>query len=1072
MKLKKYIWLAALPFALTACQDDALVEDPTGRGITTLSCTMEGGLPDSRAQIVFGGTSTTAEYFHWNAGDAFTLYESIEGGSLTEHKFNIHNYDEAAPSANATFKTESQSGLASGNTFVAYYPEVEAGENGVISLSAPVNEISVTEEKNEDAAWKEYFQQSMYMVAQGTVGTSSLDTKLKFEHLCGLIRITYTNETEESVSVENISLNGNWGTGILLSNKSVDATDFEQDSENTQELELILSGVSIDPDESKDFYLLFIPPHGQDVSPMSYINIDGKKTPETYMGKKFSVSGFEAGQSYWFNVTNTGDEETLAWTKELHSEDFVGTLTEQMECANFATLQAALNSEVVKIIILTKDIAMLSPVTVNHPVILDLNGKKLTVGTGYIPDETDAVFNVTATTNQGRVQFVNGDIACAAGNPVQNYLFKLNGNTVNFSLNDIDIKSEGMIPNIIYMDNDNLNINSSEGKGENVKVTNISTTGNVIYSETKESRNIYQSQININGTLTGDFYFKSLDNARNYLNTELTIASAKIKGDLIFDGVAEEYKSKRVKYHYQNVEIGEEYLTVGSWKQAKEYADNQMYEINTLDGLKEYLAKDQIREETTVINFVKTENNVQVPFEITLDAPLLITKPVRLELNGNTLSIPSSGFTWGETNAAITNQKQLIISGGTVKGECSPAASDKYLFNSNGNNTSLIFRDVTLTASYMNAVKVTDSRFGIEDEIQSATNITVGADYYGIYAESTNYPVNINLNMSGKITGKIGYCLKTDMSSSINLNRGTVEGSLVAIEGDGTKKGNLMVTYGQGVDIPQGWPTALDMMKQQFEMTGHYSQKTIEIKENVEFVLDSSFEEIRFYATELTGNGTITFKQKTRSETPQAIVIGVENLSDNVDFVFDGNFKKQIHVGSTQIQKVMNWAEKQDRVELILTGNVTLTETLTSDKLTMVYGSKEAEPGVFRLLLNGHTITSELDDPAIIWKGGVLEIMNGNINTLKDAIQVGAVMTKSTDNGVVVRISATNITSSNGRCVYYSSSETGEQYKKVEVELNANTVLKSGLKAVTMDYVTYEPGDNAILIIQDAEVKE
>ena len=136
----------------------------------------------------------------------------------------------------------------------------------------------------------------------------------------------------------------------------------------------------------------------------------------------------------------------------------------------------------------------------------------------------------------------------------------------------------------------------------------------------------------------------------------------------------------------------------------------------------------------------------------------------------------------------------------------------------------------------MNAVKVSDSGFSIEDN-QSATNITVDTDFYSIYAESTNYPVNINLNMSGEITGKIGYCLKTDMSSTINLNRGTVEGSLVAIEGDGTKKGNLMVTYGQGVDIPQGWPTALDMMKQQFEMTGHYGQKTIEIKENVEFVM-------------------------------------------------------------------------------------------------------------------------------------------------------------------------------------------------------------------------------------------
>ena len=1062
MNLKKYSWLAALPMAFTACQDDALVENMTGRGITTLSCSIEGGLPDSRAQIVIGGTSTRAEYFHWNANDKFTLFEMQTTGDPKSKVFEIKNYNEETPSSNATFSVgENEEGLTSGNTFVAYYPVVTFGENGTYTF-APKRKVEVSEGKAEAQAWKEYFQKNMCMIADGTVGTSATDTKLNFRHLCGLIRITYTNETEEAVEVKNIALNGSWGGSITLSNTSTNLTY----ADNESGIGMDISGVSVAPDESKDFYLLFIPPHGQDVIPMSYININGKNTPETYMGKKFSVSGFEAGQSYWFNVTYTG-EETLQWTKELHSEDFVGTLTEQMECANFTTLRAALNSDIVKRIVLTKDIAMLSPVTVNHPVLVDLNGKKMTVGTGYIADETDAVFNVTAiTSDRETVQFVNGDIACAAGNPVQNYLFKLNGNTVNFSLNDIDIKSEGMIPNIIYMDNDKIRINSSEGKGENVKVTNISTIGNVIYSETKESRNIYQSQIDINGTLTGDFYFKSSDDANNYLNSVFTIASAKIKGDLIFDGVADKYKSERVKYHYQNVQIDSPYLTENSWKQAKEYADNQVYDINTLDGLKTILAQNQIREETTVINFVKTEE----PFVITLDVPLVITKPVRLELNGNTLSIPSSGFTWGETNAAITNQKQLIISGGTVKGECSSAASDKYLFNSVAENASLIFRGVTLTATNMNAVKVSDSGFSIEDT-QSATNITVGADYYCIYAESTEHPVNINLNMSGEITGDFGYCLKTDEFSTINLQRGTIKGKLVAIDGDGTKNGNLMVTYGKNVTIPNGWPTALDLMKQQFEKNGHYGQKTIDINGNVEFELDPSFEEISFDAQELTGEGTITFKQKTPTETPQAIVIGVENLSDKVDFVFNGNFKKEIHVGTTQIKKVMNWAEKQDRVELILTGNVTLTETLISDKLTMVYGSKEAEPGVFRLLLNGHTITSELDAPAIIWKGGVLKIENGTIKTAYDVIHVGAKNVTNND-ALCVDILGATITSTNLRCVYVHSNDEAITHKTVEVSVMKGAKLTGNAStgAIALDSDQYTIDKNVHVQIIDSTV--
>ena len=194
-------------------------------------------------------------------------------------------------------------------------------------------------------------------------------------------------------------------------------------------------------------------------------------------------------------------------------------------------------------------------------------------------------------------------------------------------------------------------------------------------------------------------------------------------------------------------------------------------------------------------------------------------------------------------------------------------------------------------------------------------------------------------------------------------------------------------------------------------------------------------------------------------------MIGVENLSDNVDFKFEGNFNKIIRVGTTQIQKVMNWAQNQDEVWLNLTGDVTLTQTLTSKGLTMLYGSKEVRPGMFTLNLNKHSIISEMTAPAIEWKNGVLRIESGNIQTTNDAIHVGAVMTNEKDNGVVVAINAANITSTNGHCVYIHSDESATSdstYKTADVEIGKESILEgASTGAIALDEYQYKINENA-----------
>ena len=73
MKLNKYIWLAALPMAFTACQTDKLVEQSQEQGVYTLSCAMAG--PDSRAQVMLGNSNDNVEYFQWNAGDMLKVLQ-------------------------------------------------------------------------------------------------------------------------------------------------------------------------------------------------------------------------------------------------------------------------------------------------------------------------------------------------------------------------------------------------------------------------------------------------------------------------------------------------------------------------------------------------------------------------------------------------------------------------------------------------------------------------------------------------------------------------------------------------------------------------------------------------------------------------------------------------------------------------------------------------------------------------------------------------------------------------------------------------------------------------------------
>ena len=180
MNLKKYIGLAILPMVFTACQDDTLVENQA-KGIYTLKATVDNNAPMSRAQVELGGTSTTSEKFHWNVGDALTVFEYDNAmPGVTEHTFDISaDYD--GSSASAEFTTTDA--LTASKKFTAIYPAMSS-DNGTLTLQM---DARFTLADNSESSWVDYFSKNMFMLATGTVAEGM---SLEMQHMCSLLRVT------------------------------------------------------------------------------------------------------------------------------------------------------------------------------------------------------------------------------------------------------------------------------------------------------------------------------------------------------------------------------------------------------------------------------------------------------------------------------------------------------------------------------------------------------------------------------------------------------------------------------------------------------------------------------------------------------------------------------------------------------------------------------------------------------------------------------------------------------------------------------------------------------------------
>ena len=342
MNIKKYIGLALLPMVFTACQEDTLVNDQA-QGIYTLKATMDKTASASRAQIVLGGTSTTSETFHWNKGDEMSVFEYEDAKSaIVEHSFHIsETYD--GKSASAEFTTTNA--LTEGMNFTALYPATSLNDG---KLKLEMQGLYTLNDYSQ-SSWVDYLSNNMYMLATGSVEENM---SLEMEHLCSLLRVTYTNSTDEEVKIYSVAAHGH-----LCGYRTFSVTNVSEKASDDSRYDRIgvsfKDGMTVASGESKDFYILVFSYfdeknyswNGLNGFTVACPNNEYLSTPTTYNGKDFLLPDLNPGKAYWFNITQT--TEGLVWTKDVNQgeEDDVTVTFSNTELA--AALYSVLGTDLV-----------------------------------------------------------------------------------------------------------------------------------------------------------------------------------------------------------------------------------------------------------------------------------------------------------------------------------------------------------------------------------------------------------------------------------------------------------------------------------------------------------------------------------------------------------------------------------------------------------------------------------------------------------------------------------------------------------------------------------------------------
>lgn len=332
MKFRHYIGWAACTLMLAACQDDMLEGQLQQQGnyIYTLSGRMDGDGVMSRAQIQLGNEDVDNEHFFWNNGDCFSLYQTTEDGTR-ESVFQISDtYNEAGDGEKHSADFSTTTPALTGFKYVATYPsglmDEESG-NLVFEIQKHLDFTNATTDEAKVKVWSEYLQRNMFMMATGELKAGTSNT-VRFEHLCSMLRVTYTNETEDVQSLDDICFNGNsnafrlYYRGFYSFKGGEDGTGLYRNNVFSTWHHIKTTGLKVAPHSSTDFYVLLMP-HAfpEDAELNIRFNRDSENEKSVWMPvskiamANNGVNAFEAGKRYWFRVTELNNG--LEWEKDV-----------------------------------------------------------------------------------------------------------------------------------------------------------------------------------------------------------------------------------------------------------------------------------------------------------------------------------------------------------------------------------------------------------------------------------------------------------------------------------------------------------------------------------------------------------------------------------------------------------------------------------------------------------------------------------------------------------------------------------------------------------------------------------
>ena len=349
MKLKKYSWLAALPMIFTACQDDTLVENPQqDQMVYTLSAQVDKGAANSRAQIQLGNPQSGEEFFFWNKGDAFAIYQQQGENDFQQSIFTIaDDYQEPVQGSLVAAEFSTTTPVYASLDYVAAYPEnVEKNWDELHFYLQPYVNFN---DKTQAEAWKDYFQKNMFMLATGNFEDAE-NASVSFQHLCAMARVTYINKSGEPQTLSQFYMDPQQEVGLCYRyNLKEGWGDFVS---TAYRYWLDIEGLTVADGEAVDLYMMFFPMAFNDSQLTLAINANNSEKysyidMSTIAAANPGDSTFVAGKRYWFKLTDTGEE--LMWTKDYKEEDFIGTDTIYNRELSFA-LYEELGSEMVSLV--------------------------------------------------------------------------------------------------------------------------------------------------------------------------------------------------------------------------------------------------------------------------------------------------------------------------------------------------------------------------------------------------------------------------------------------------------------------------------------------------------------------------------------------------------------------------------------------------------------------------------------------------------------------------------------------------------------------------------------------------